>query len=289
MAQIGRMNTLTVTRTRDYGAHLDGGPSGDILLPKRYVPKNCRPGDRIEVFVYAEGQNRLRATTRKPYVAVGQFASLRVAANTSSGSFLEWGLPKDLLVPKKEQRGMMEEGKSYVVFVFLDEKSNRITASARLDKFLDLHSPDFKEGQEVDLLIYDETDLGYKAVVNNGHSGMIYKNEVFQKLYLGQQLQGYIKKIRSDNKIDLRLQQEGYEKVDAISRAILKKIKDQGGRIMVTDTSPPDLIYSLFGVSKKSFKKAVGALYKKRLVSLDANGISLVRQERRVPGAKNTG
>jgi len=277
MTQIGRINKLTVTRIRDYGAHLDGGAAGDILLLKKHVPEKCRPGDEIEVFVYADGPNRLRATTLKPYATVGQFARLRVAANTSSGAFLDWGLQKDLLVPKKEQLARMEEGKSYVVFVYLDEKTNRIVASAKLDKFLSQQPPDYAEGAAVDLIIYDKTDMGYKAVVNNTHGGMVYKNEVFQKLDIGQELKGYIKKLRGDGKIDLSLQAPGYRKIDDISRAILKIIKEHGGRIAVTDNSPPEVIYSLFGVSKKTFKQAIGALYKKRLISLDANGIKLAR------------
>jgi predicted RNA-binding protein (virulence factor B family) len=277
MAQIGRINKLTIKRKRDYGAHLDGGESGDILLPKRYVPAKCRPGDEIEVFVYVNKEDRLRATTQKPYVTVGQFAKLRMVANSSSGAFLDWGLQKDLLVPRREQHARMEEGKSYVVYVFLDEKTNRITASAKLDKFLGLQPPDYDEGQEVDILICDKTDMGYKAVVNNAHWGMIYKNEVFQKLHIGQQLKGYIKKIRDDHKIDLRLQQSGYEKVDDISRTILKTIQDHGGRIAVTDKSQPEDIYTLFGVSKKTFKKAIGALYKRRLITMDTNCIKLVR------------
>jgi predicted RNA-binding protein (virulence factor B family) len=275
MVQIGRINKLTVKRMRDYGAHLDGGESGDILLKKKHVPEKCRPGDEVEVFVYVNKENRLRATTRKPYAAVGQFAKLRVVANTSSGSFLDWGLQKDLLVPKKEQHARMDKGKSYVVFVFLDEKTNRISASAKLDKFLSLQPPDYGEGQEVDLIIYDQTDLGYKAVVNNSHGGMVFKNEVFQKLDIGQQLKGYIKKIREDGKIDLSLQQPGYQKVDDISRAVLQTIKDHGGRITVTDKSSPEDIYALFGVSKKTFKKAIGALYKKRLITIGASGIKL--------------
>ena len=273
MVQIGRINTLTVKKIRDYGVHLDGGDSGDILLMKRYSPERCKPGDELEVFVYADGPSRLRATTQKPYATVGQFAKLRVASNTSSGAFLDWGLQKDLLLPKREQHTRMEEGKSYVVFVFLDEKTNRISASAKLDKFLDRQPPEYNEGEEVDLIIYAKTDLGYKAVVNNSHGGMVYKNEVFQELNLGQQLKGYIKKIRGDHKIDLSLQQPGFQKIDAVSRAILKIIKDHGGRIAVTDKSPPEEIYSLFGVSKKTFKKAIGVLYKKRLVTFDANGI----------------
>ena len=275
MAQIGRINRLTVKRVRDYGAHLDGGESGDILLPKRYVPKECRPGDTVEVFVFIEGRNRLRATTRKPYATVGQFASLRVKANTASGSFMDWGLDKDLLVPKREQQTGMAEGHSYVVHVFLDEKSGRITASAKLERFLNLQPPEYSEGEEVDLLICGKTDLGYKAIVNNAHWGMLFKSDVFGDLRIGRQLKGYIKKVRPDYKIDLLLQKPGYEKVDKISRLILKTIKKHGGRIEVTDKTPPEEIYALFGVSKKTFKKAIGALYKKRLVTLDADGIRL--------------
>ena len=275
MAQIGRINKLKIKRIRDYGAHLDGGESGDILLPKTQVPKKCRPGDEVEVFVYMAGTGRLRATTQKPDATVGQFAKLRVKANTSSGAFLDWGLPKDLLVPKREQLAKMEEGKSYIVFVFLDEKSSRITASAKLDKFLSQQPPDYDEGDAVDLIIYDRTDLGYKALVNNAYGGMVYKNEVFQKLFIGQQLKGYIKKIRDDHKIDLSLQQSGYQRVDDISRTILNALKSHGGRIAVTDKSPPEDVYALFGVSKKTFKKAIGALYKKRRIIIDANVIKL--------------
>lgn len=273
MAAIGRINKLTVKRMRDYGAHLDGGDSGDILLPKKYVPKECRPGDEIEVFVYADREERLRATTQKPHATVGQFATLRVLANSPSGAYLDWGMEKDLLVPKNEQQSKMEEGTSYVVFVFLDKKTNRITASSKLDKFLGLHSPNYETGEEVDLLICDKTDLGYKVIVNNSHWGMVYKNEVFQRLHTGQRLKGYIKLIREDLKIDISLQQSGYQRVDDISRNILKKIKDLGGSITVTDKSPPKDIYAMFGVSKKTFKKAIGTLYKKRLITIDADGI----------------
>ena len=278
MVEIGRINKLTIKRMLDYGAHLDGGESGDILLPKKYVPKKCQPGDEVDVFVYVDREERLRATTQKPYVTVGQFAKLRVVANSSSGAYLDWGLQKDLLVPKREQHAKMEEGKSYVVFVFLDKKTNRITASSKLDKFLSLQPPNYNEAEEVDLFICDKTDLGYKAVVNNSHWGMVYKNEVFQKLHIGQQLKGYIKIIREDLKIDISLQQSGYQRVDNISQSILKTIKDLGGSIAVTDKSPPEDIYSLFGISKKTFKKAIGALYKKRLITIDTNGIKLAQK-----------
>jgi predicted RNA-binding protein (virulence factor B family) len=284
MVEIGKINKLTIKRKRDYGVHLDGGDSGDILLKKKHTPENCQPGDEVEVFVYADGENRLRATTEKPYASVGQFAKLRVVANATAGAFLYWGLQKDLLVPKKEQHARMEKGKSYIVFVFLDEKTNRISASAKLDKFLSQEPPDYTEGEEVDLIIYDITDMGYKAIVNNAHGGMIYKNEVFQKLHTGQELKGYIKKIRDDKKIDLSLQQPGYKKVGNISQTILDKIKDNDGMIAITDKSQPEEIYSLFGVSKKVFKQAIGKLYKKRLITIDDNGIKAVKGEKR--GAK---
>lgn len=275
MAQIGRMNKLKVKGTRDYGVHLDGGELGDILLKNRYVPKDCRPGDAIDVFVYVDREDQLRATTQRPKATVGQFALLQVVENSASGAYLDWGLELDLFVPKSEQLERMEEGSTYVVYVVLDEKNNRIMASSKVDKFLNLQPPHYAEGEEVDLLIFDMTDLGYRAVVNQVHGGILYKNEVFQELYYGQQLKGYIKKIREDLKIDLSLQPPGYQGVDEVSRAILQTIQEHGGSIDVTDKSQPEAIYSLFGVSKKTFKKAIGALYRKRLITIDANGIKL--------------
>jgi hypothetical protein len=179
-------------------------------------------------------------------------------------------------VPKGEQQQSMEEGESYVVFIFLSEKTNRIIASSRLDKFLSSKAPAYKEGEEVELILFEQTDLGYRALINREHAGMIYENEVFQKITIGQKLKGYIKKIREDLKIDLILQQSGYREVDDISQAILGIIQKHGGKVAVTDKSPPDDIYSLFGVSKKVFKKAIGALYKKRIIRIDPDGISLV-------------
>lgn len=277
MAEIGRINTLTVKRIRDDGLILDGGASGDILLPKRYVPKKCRPGDELAVFVYTDREKRLLATTETPHATVGQFARLRVLSSTSDGTYLDWGVQKDLLVPRGEQQVRMAEGKSYIVFVFLDKKSNRIAASSKLDKFLGLRPPDYAVGTEVDLLICDRTDLGYKVIVDDAHWGMIYKNEVFQDLQAGQRMKGYINRIREDLKIDIRLQQPGYQGIDTISRNILEKIRDSGGTMAVTDKSPPGTIYAHFGVSKKIFKKAIGTLYKKRLITIDTRGIRLSR------------
>ena len=278
MVQIGKMNRLSVKGIQAYGIHLDGGEYGDILLRGTHVTQNNQALDKdnkIEVFVYVDKEQRLLATIQKPYATAGEFAYLRVKTSTAAGAFLDWGIENDLFVPKSEQQDNMREGKSYVVFIFLNEQNNRITASSKLDKFLDLQPPEYEEGEKVDLIIYARTDLGYNAVVNGSHVGIIYENEVFQKLVIGQRLQGYIKKIREDLKIDLRLQQSGYQRVDEVSETILNIIKDCGGMVAVTDKSPPDDIYNLFGVSKKVFKKAVGSLYKKRLIIIDVDGIRL--------------
>jgi hypothetical protein len=277
MAEIGRMNRLTIKVVRDDGAYLDGGESGELLLPTREVPAQSRPGDAVEVFVFMDREKRLRATSKKPLVTVGQFACLRVVVNSPAGAYLHWGMPKDLLVPKREQQEPMVEGRSYVVHVFIDEQARRITASTKLDKFLDLQIPNYAGGDEVDLIIYDKTDLGYKAIVDHSFGGVIYANEVFQELQIGQELKGYIKKIRDDLKIDLSLQRAGYQRVDDVSQGILDILNELGGLIAVTDKSPPEEIYALFRVSKKTFKKAIGALYKKRLITIGPNGIKLAK------------
>jgi hypothetical protein len=276
MLQIGRINTLRIKGTDLHGIHLDTGGSRDILLPEKDIPVRYREGEEIEVFVYLDKDDHLQATTHKPYATVGEFATLQVVSATSVGAFLHWGMENDLFVPKGEQQQSMEEGESYVVFIFLSEKTNRIIASSRLDKFLSSKAPAYKEGEEVELILFEQTDLGYRALINREHAGMIYENEVFQKITIGQKLKGYIKKIREDLKIDLILQQSGYREVDDISQAILGIIQKHGGKVAVTDKSPPDDIYSLFGVSKKVFKKAIGALYKKRIIRIDPDGISLV-------------
>ncbi len=275
MVQIGKMNRLSIKGMQAYGMHLDGGASGDILLKGTSALPQYQAGETIDVFVYVDREQRLLATTQIPFAMVGEFAALRVVTSSAAGAFLAWGLESDLFVPKSEQQDNMREGKHYVVFIFVNEKTNRITASSKLDKFLNLQPPRYQEGEEVDLLVYAKTDLGYSAVVNSCHTGMIYENEVFQKLALGQRLQGFVKKIRDDRKIDLRLQRTGFQGVDDISQTILSTVKDRGGMVAITDKSPPEDIYALFGVSKKVFKKAIGALYKKRLLVIDSDGIKL--------------
>lgn len=276
MVQIGKMNRLSIKAKDSDGLYLDGGESGDIFLRAKHAAQKHQTDDEIDVFVYIDKEQRLLATKQKPYAIVDEFAKLRVVATSAAGAFMGWGLKDDLFVPKSEQQNTMKEGESYVVFVFLSEKTNRITASSKLDKFLNKLPPEYVEGEEVDLLVYAWTNLGYSAVVNSSHVGMIYENEIFQNLAIGQRLKGYIKKLRDDFKIDLRLQQTGYQRVDDISQTIFDTIKGCGGMVAVTDKSPPQDIYALFGVSKKVFKKAIGALYKKKLIIIDDSGIKLL-------------
>ena len=276
MAAIGLMNDLEVVKEVDFGIYLDGGTHGEILMPKRYVPEGCKPGDVLNVFIYLDSEDRLVATNEKPKAMVGEFALLPVVSITNVGAFLDWGLPKDLLVPFREQQQSMEAGRSYLVYVYLDDESQRIAASSKLDKCVDNIPVDYEVGEEVDLIIAGQTDLGFKAIIDNSHWGMIFKNEVFQPLKVGQKLKGFIKTIREDEKIDLSLQKEGYEKIDDISQSILNKLAASNGFLPLTDKSSPESIKGTFQISKKNFKKAIGSLYKHRLISLEEDGIKLL-------------
>lgn len=275
MVEIGKINRLLVKEIRQDMLYLDGSTSGDILLREEVSLKKYKPGDEIEVFVYVDREQQLLATRQKPLAMVGDFALLKVVASKAAGAFMDWGLESDLLVPKSEQQEMMQEGESYLVYIFLSRKNNRITASLKLDKFLSRWPPKYQEGEKVDLLISAKTAQGYSAVINKAHAGMIYQNEIFQDLTIGQRLKGYIKKVRDDLKIDLSLQQAGYQRVDGVSQAILNAIQESGGKIALTDKSAPEEIYAMFGVSKKVFKKAVGALYKKKHILIVPDGIRL--------------
>ena len=277
MAILGKMNPLKVVKTVDFGVYLDGGSDGEILLPTRYVPENCQVGDTLSVFIYTDSEDRLIATTLKPYAMVGEFACLEVESVNEVGAFLDWGLMKQLLVPFMEQRAKMQEGGHYPVFIYVDFESKRITASAKLEKFIDASHPELEADQQVDLMIYKKTDLGWKAIVNQQYSGILYQNEVFQPLEIGQKLTGFVKQIREDDKIDLMLQKPGFEKIDDFSVKLHELLKDAGGFLPLTDKSPADEIYGRFGISKKTFKKAVGDLYKKRLILLEENGIRLLK------------
>ncbi|MFU8780740.1 MAG: S1 RNA-binding domain-containing protein [Kiritimatiellia bacterium] len=272
MVEIGKMNRLTVLRSSAHGLFLDGGSLGDILLPKRYASRGLKPGDVVEVFLMFDSEDRLIATTLRPLAMVGDFAWLQVISSSGAGTFLDWGLPKDLLVPFREQTVKMLPGRSYMVRIYLDQVSNRIAATARLDRFLDKMPGNFTVGQPVDLLICARTDLGYKAIVDSTHWGMIFHKNVFRPIICGQRMQGYIQQVREDGKIGLCLEPPGHERINDIAAAILSYLDAQGGFMAVTDKTEPEQIYALFGISKKAFKQAIGALYKARRITFEAGG-----------------
>lgn len=276
MIEIGKMNTMKVVKEVDFGLYLDGGDLGEILLPTRYVPAGTEVDHYLDVFVYIDSEDRLIATNIEPLAQVGDFASLKVAQITSVGAFLDWGIMKDLLVPFSEQREEMHEGVSYFVYVYLDEETERVVATTKTNRFLDNVPAEYQEGQEVDLIIGYNTDLGTNVVINGLHSGLLYANEIFQPIKPGQKIKGYIKKLREDEKIDVSLQKSGYERITGLAGEILRKLESNGGFLEANDKSSPESIKHIFGVSKKAFKQAVGALYKDRLITIESNGIRLV-------------
>jgi len=276
MVRIGKISTLEVVKFTDQGVYLDGGPYGEILLPNRYVPENCNEGDDVDVFIYFDSEDRIVASTDFPFGMVDEFAYLKVVAVTGVGAFLDWGLPKDLLSPFREQAQKMEQGKSYIVRIYVDKVTGRIVASSKLNHFLNLDEVNFAVGDEVSLLISNRTDLGYNAIINGTHLGILYSNEIFKPIKTGDKATGFIKKIREDGKIDLSLEKQGYEKVDPVLDVIVAKLKENDGFLAVSDKSDPELIVKLFGISKKTYKKAVGALYKNKQITIEDNGIRLI-------------
>ena len=275
--ELGKFNQLEVVKQVDFGMYLDGGEEGEILLPTRYVPEDCKVGDWLNVFLYLDNEERLIATTLTPLVQVGEFACLEVSWVNQFGAFLNWGLMKDLFVPFSEQKMKMQVGNKYVIHAYIDDESFRIVASAKVDRYLSKEKAPYQPGEEVNILIWQKTDLGFKAIIENMYSGLLYDSEIFQTLHTGDTLKAYIKQVREDGKIDLILQKPGFEKVDDFSKTLYHYVADHGGRIGLNDKSPAEEIYDVFGVSKKTFKKAVGDLYKKRLILLHEDGIELVR------------
>lgn len=277
MALIGRFNSLQVVKHTDFGLYLDGGADGEILLPRRYVPKDepSEVGDWLNVFLYLDSDDRPIATTLRPKAQVGQFASLKVVQINRIGLFLDWGLPKDLLLPHSEEKRPLQVGDYCVVYLYLDERTRRITATARLDRYLDRTPARYQAGQEVDLLVVEPTPLGFKAIIDGQHWGLIHKNEAFKFLRGGMREQGYIKEMRADGRISLSLQPVGQEARDTLSEQILARLREQDGVLALSDKSPPEQISRLFGVSKGNFKKAIGGLYKQGLIEIHDDRIQL--------------
>ncbi len=274
MVDIGQMNTLSVVKEVPFGVYLDGGDDGEILLPKKYVPEGTKVGDDLKVFIYFDSEDDIIATTQRPRGVVGKFAYLEVTDTAKVGAFLDWGLDKDLLVPFPEQQRRMEKGKSYIVYINLDNEG-RIVATSKIDKFLDRWPARYEQGEEVNLMIADRTELGYKAIINHRHWGLVHHEDVFKPLRYGKKVKGYIKTLREDGKIDLDLRKKGYKKVLDLTDRIMAELEAAGGFLPLHDKSPAEEIKHTFGESKKSFKSAIGALYKQKKIVIEDNGIRL--------------
>jgi len=276
MIKIGQHNNLRIKKFVDFGLYLDDENVGEILLPKRYMPKDVTVDDYIDVFIYADSDDTLIATTLTPLACVGEASYLRVAEVNKVGAFLDWGLSKDILVPFGEQHRVMEVGRSYIVYLYLDKYADRIVASSKINKFIKDEATCYENNQTVDLMIAGKTDLGYKAIINNAHFGMLFENDVFQDLKFGQKIKGYIKNVRPDNKIDLTLQLVNNDSRISLADQVLEYLKQHDGQSSLTDKSKPEDIYKQFSVSKSNYKKALGGLYKKRLISIDKDKIQLL-------------
>ncbi len=271
---LGKINRLVIKRRVEFGVYLDGKEWGDILLPKRYVPLTADIGSSVDVFLYLDSEDQLIATTEKALIKVGEVAQMRVVAVNKVGAFLNWGLKKDLLVPFAEQTVPMQQDFSYLVYCFVD-KSNRIVASSKLDKFIGKTTPILNSGDEVSIVVAEPTDLGFKVVVNNEHWGLLYKDQVFKQLRRGYQCKAYVNKLRSDGKIDLLLDKPGYGKTLDLTGQILQKLEANEGVLMLSDKSSPEAISALFGVSKKVYKQAIGALFKAGKIEITETHIKL--------------
>lgn len=277
--KLGEINTMTVVKKVDFGYYLDGGDEGEILMPTRYVPEGCKPGDKIDVFVYLDQDERPVATTLTPKAMVGEFAYLEVAWVNQYGAFLDWGLMKDLFCPFREQKMRMVKGNSYIVHVHLDKESYRIMASAKVEHYLSEERPKYRNGQEVDILIWQKTDLGFKAIVDNKFGGLIYKDQIFKYVHTGDKMKAYIKTVRPDGKIDLILQPMGQQQTKEFSEALFEYLKNNNGYCNLGDKSDAEEIYERFQVSKKTFKKAVGDLYKRKLITIAPQSIELNKEQ----------
>ena len=273
--RLGDYNRMTVVKTVDFGVYLDGGEEGEVLLPARYVPDGCKEGDELEVFVYLDNEERLVATTQTPLAKVGDFACLEVSWVNEYGAFLNWGLMKDLFCPFRAQKMKMEKGKRYIVHVHIDDESHRIVASAKVERYFDPSFPPYRYGDEVSLLVWQKTDLGFKVIVDNRYAGLVYSNQIFREIRTGDRMKGYIEAVREDGKIDVMLQPTGWRMTKETADVLLDYLETHQGVCRLTDKSPAEDIYQAFQVSKKSYKKAVGDLYKRRLITIEEDCIRL--------------
>lgn len=278
MIELGKYNTLEILRETSVGLYLGDDEDNEVLLPVKYCPPDFSIGDKLRVFIYLDYAERLIATNIHPKILLHEFALLRVTDVNEFGAFLDWGLEKELMVPFSEQKQKMEVGRSYIVFLDIDWKSERLFASNKLDKHLQNEFLEVKEGDQVELLIRQKTDLGYKVIINQHHRGLIYDNEIFQILHIGDKVNGFVKRIRGDQKIDVSLHPIGFELANAAAmQAVLKALRDHNGSLPLTDRSSPESISDLLGISKKAFKRAVGVLYKGRHIAIEPKTIRLLK------------
>ncbi len=276
MINIGNFNNLKVLKLVDFGAYLDGGNNIEILLPSRYINTPLQINDSVNVFIYTDSEDRLIATTENPLIKVGEFAYLKAKQITQFGAFLDWGLPKDLLVPFREQKTRMKEDLEYLVYAYLDDTTKRIVASSKIEKFLGNKIPCYKNGESVNILVYTQTEIGYKVIVDNMFHGMLYYNEIFQEINIGDKLNAFIKTIRQDGKIDLTLSDKVENRISILSDKIYNWIVINGGETTICDKSNPKEIKEIFACSKKDFKKAIGLLYKEHRISISDKGIQVL-------------
>ena len=280
MIAIGQYNDLRILRMTTVGLFLGDDSEEEVLLPSKYCPEQYSLDDVLRVFVYRDHDEKKIATNLVPKIQLGEFALLKVVDVTKFGAFLDWGMVKHLLVPFKEQRQEMEVGRWYLVFLTIDPDTDRLYASNKIENFLQNDHLTIQEGEEVELLIMHKTDLGYSVIINNQHKGLIFENEIFKEIRIGDRLNGFIKKIRVDHKIDVSLQPLGYKKaIEPQSQILLHALRESNGFLSFTDKSDPELIYSTFGMSKKAFKKAIGNLFKQKLIELKEDGITLIEQQ----------
>lgn len=276
--ELGKYNTLTATRYTSVGLFLEDSEGDDVLLPMKWVPKNIKEGDELEVFIYLDGEERPIATTMKPLAQVGEFANLKAKQVTSIGAFLDWGLEKDVFVPFIEQDGRMQAGQTYLVYLYVDKMTNRIAASAKINSWVEKDDIDLELHQEVQILVGNETPLGYNVIIDNKYMGLIYENEIFRNIKPGDKCTAYVKQVRDDNKIDIILQKPGYANVEPNAQLILDRLKTYDGFLRLNDKSSPEEISAALQMSKKTFKKAIGGLFKQKLITLEDDGIRLVAQ-----------
>jgi len=279
MIYLGKINTLTVLRETGVGLYLGDNESNEVLLPNSFIKSSYKVNEKIDVFIYRDSEDRLIATTLKPKAQIYEFANLEVSEIAGIGAFLDWGLEKDLFVPFNEQKNKMEKGTSYVVYVHLDELTQRIVASSKISKFISNEHLTVEVGQEVDLIVFEESPLGFSCIINGMHKGLLYRNDIYKKIQLGDRVKGYVKTIREDNLIDLSLQKLGFKNVLSSTDIILEYLEENNGFLALTDKSSPDEIADKFSMSKATFKKSIGVLYRQRKVVIEDEGVRIVKEE----------